>query len=103
MRDTTLYQHLLGIEYPWTVSKVELDVEKQQVDVWVEHPKGLQWPCPECGMEGPLHDHVGLKVVQLPLVPPVLDGGGTDPEPLCDLLLDQIFFLYALKFYEKIA
>ncbi|MFW6099526.1 MAG: transposase family protein [Thermodesulfobacteriota bacterium] len=58
MRDTTLYQHLLGIEYPWTVSKVELDVEKRQVDVWVEHPEGLKWPCPECGAEGPLHDHV---------------------------------------------
>ena len=57
MRDTTLYQHLLGIVHPWTVSKVELDVEKQQVDVWVEHPKGLKWPCPECGKEGPLHDH----------------------------------------------
>ena len=58
MRDTTLYQHLLGIEPPWTVSKVELDTEKQRVDVWVEHPKGLKWPCPECGTEGPLHDHV---------------------------------------------
>lgn len=36
MRDTTLYQHLLGIEPPWRVSKVELDPEKQRVDVWVE-------------------------------------------------------------------
>jgi transposase len=35
MRDTTLYQHLLGIEHPWRVSKVELDTEKQRVDVWV--------------------------------------------------------------------
>lgn len=24
MRDTTLYEHLLGIKYPWMVSKVEL-------------------------------------------------------------------------------
>ena len=40
MRDTTLYQHLLGIEYPWTVSNVDLDVEKQQVDVYRENAYG---------------------------------------------------------------
>ena len=62
MRDTTLYQHLLGIEHPWTVSKVELDIGKQRVDVWVEHPKGVKWPCPECGAEGTLHDHAEERV-----------------------------------------
>jgi len=39
MRDTTLYQHLLGLSEPWTVSRVDLDVSSQRVDVWVEHPK----------------------------------------------------------------
>lgn len=62
MRDTTLYQHLLGIVHPWTVSRVELDTEKQRVDVWVEHPKGLKWPCPECEAEGTLHDHAEERV-----------------------------------------
>ena len=57
MRDTTLYQHLLGLESPWTVSQVELSIENQRVNVWVEHAKGLKWPCPECGTEGPLYDH----------------------------------------------
>jgi transposase len=62
MRDTDLYHHLLGLEDPWFVRKVNLDTTEQRVDVWVEHPKGLQWPCPECGAEGPLHDHAGKRV-----------------------------------------
>jgi transposase len=62
MRDTTLYQQLLGLSPPWTVEKVDLNVEKQQVDVWVEHPKGLKWICPECGHEGTLHDHAEERV-----------------------------------------
>ena len=57
MKDTELYHHLLGLQKPWCVSDVQIDVKGQQVDVWVEHPQGLQWPCPECGTEGPLHDH----------------------------------------------
>ena len=62
MRDTTLYQHLLGLTEPWTVSRVELDVAAQRVDVWVEHPPGLPWPCAECGAPGPLHDHAAERV-----------------------------------------
>jgi len=57
MRDTTLYQHLLGLHEPWTVSRVELDVEGQRVDVWVDHPRGRRWPCPQCGTECSLYDH----------------------------------------------
>ncbi|MGB5920827.1 MAG: ISL3 family transposase [Syntrophobacteria bacterium] len=62
MRDTDLYRHLLGVEDPWFVSEVQLDVKEQRVDVWIEHPKGLQWPCPECGAEGTLHDHAEERV-----------------------------------------
>lgn len=62
MRDTDLYRHLLGVEDPWFVSEVQLDVTELRVDVWIEHPKGLQWPCPECGAEGTLHDHAEERV-----------------------------------------
>ena len=57
MRDTDLYRHLLGLVDPWSVGRVELDITTQRVDVWVEHPKGHRWPCPECGKEGTLYDH----------------------------------------------
>lgn len=62
MRDIELYQHLLGLEEPWSVSNVRLDVATQSVDVWAEHPKGQKWPCPECGQEVTLHDHAAERV-----------------------------------------
>lgn len=57
MRDTELYRHLLGLEDPWTVHRVELKVKEQRVDVWAEHPAGILWSCPECGKALSLYDH----------------------------------------------
>jgi transposase len=57
MRDTELYRAILGLESPWTVARVELDVKKECVDVYAEHGKVKTWPCPECGAACGLHDH----------------------------------------------
>ena len=57
MRDIELYRQLLGLEKPWTVDRVELNVKQQRVDVWAKHDKVKAWPCPECGKDGGLHDH----------------------------------------------
>ncbi|MFZ5560554.1 MAG: ISL3 family transposase [Pseudomonadota bacterium] len=57
MRDVELYRHLLGITTPWTVRDVELSVEEKRVDVWVEHPEGLLFACPDCQREWPVYDH----------------------------------------------
>jgi transposase len=58
MEDTKeLYAALLGIRHPWRVVKVELDLPKNRVDVWVMEIKGLKWKCPICGQTGALHDH----------------------------------------------
>jgi transposase len=57
VRDTELYQHLLGLTAPWTVSRVDLDVKGQRVDVYARHSKPKSWPCPECGIACGLHDH----------------------------------------------
>ena len=57
MRDTELYQHLLGLVVPWEVSRVELSVDGGQVDVWAEHPRGTRFACPECGLELSVYDH----------------------------------------------
>lgn len=57
MNDTDLYRYLLGLESPWTVTKVSLSVDTQRVDVFVEHPKGQKWPCPVCGELLPVYDH----------------------------------------------
>jgi transposase len=57
MRDTELYRQLLGLESPWTVTRVELAVKTQRVDVWAGHPEGERWPCPDCGTTLTLYDH----------------------------------------------
>jgi len=57
MQDIELYRHLLGIERPWTVTRVELSVAEQRVDVWVGHERGVNWPCAECGRACQVYDH----------------------------------------------
>jgi transposase len=57
MDDTDLYRHLLGVETPWKVSRVELSVKERRVDVWVEHARDQRWGCPECAAELALYDH----------------------------------------------
>ena len=62
MRDTELYQNLLGIVAPWSVESVMMDVEKQRVDVTVSHPPNFLFACPECGTESPVFDHAEERV-----------------------------------------
>lgn len=57
MRDTELYQHLLGLVGPWTVSRVDLSVETGRVDVWAEHPRRTLFRCSECERELAVYDH----------------------------------------------
>ena len=57
MQDTELYGALLGLQQPWRVREVTLDLAAHRVDVWVEEVAGAKWACPECGQEAPLHDH----------------------------------------------
>jgi transposase len=57
MQDRELYRHLLGIEKPWSVARVELTVKEQRVDVFVEHKPGDEFTCPECGKKLGVYDH----------------------------------------------
>lgn len=36
MEDTQLYAILLGIKFPWRVTKVQVDMGMSRIDVWVE-------------------------------------------------------------------
>jgi len=56
MRDTELYKHVLGLQEPWEVTRVELSLDDGRVDVWAEHGRA-EWSCPECGRELVLYDH----------------------------------------------
>lgn len=57
MRDVELYQAVLGITAPWKVTRVDLQLEAGQVDVFVEHGPGERFPCADCGEACPVHDH----------------------------------------------
>lgn len=48
MRDTDLYQRILGIQPPWTITDVELDTPSKEVRVLVEN-RDPELPCPTCG------------------------------------------------------
>ena len=47
----------MGLPEPWTVTRVELSVKEQRVDVWVGWTGTPQWTCPECQAVVPLYDH----------------------------------------------
>lgn len=57
MRDTDRYQRILGLEKPWFVKRVDLQVVENRVDIWLEPPGGAKWPCPKCGQDLPCRDH----------------------------------------------
>jgi len=61
MESKDLYQHLLGLSSPWTVERVDLDMAKQHVDVYVGHPKGTRFACPRCACECPVYDHLAER------------------------------------------
>lgn len=56
MRDTELYQQILGLPSQWQVKGVKLDIESETVVVDVHHDGG-PLECPECGGHAKLHDH----------------------------------------------
>jgi len=57
MQDIELYRQLLGLNTPWTVTRVELKIKEQRVEVWAGHAESARWPCPECATELALYDH----------------------------------------------
>lgn len=57
MRDTELYQQILGLSGCWHVKDVALSVETLKVLVHVEHAAGARFACSECGVEQAVYDH----------------------------------------------
>jgi len=59
MQDKKLYERMLGIDDPWQVVDVVLDLEastKGKVEVFVTAVKGAKLACPECGAICPTYD-----------------------------------------------
>jgi len=62
MRDTELYEQLLGVSHPWKVIKVELDSLAGRVDVWIKDRSGVSWVCPKCQAKASVYDHSQERV-----------------------------------------
>ena len=56
MRDKELYTQILGIQTPWKVSDIELDLKAGEVKVYVEQKPGTKLACPKCGTSCPGYD-----------------------------------------------
>jgi transposase len=50
------YAQLLGLQSPWEVTDVNLDLEHKRVRIRLEHPNGVAVKCPECGCECTIAD-----------------------------------------------
>lgn len=50
------YSQLLGLQSPWEVTDVNLDLEESMLTIRLEHPNGLQVECPECGCKCTIAD-----------------------------------------------
>jgi transposase len=56
MRDTDLYSQIFGIQSPWKVADVELNMAAGEVSVFVEQEPGALLTCPKCGIVSPGYD-----------------------------------------------
>jgi transposase len=52
-----LYTAVLGLKAPWSVERVETQLDAGEVHVTVALPTNTRWVCPECGAAAPIHDH----------------------------------------------
>ncbi len=61
MDSVELYRQLPGLMPPWTVERVELDMARQHVEVYVGHAAGQRFACSECGLELGVYDHLASR------------------------------------------
>src|SRR5213593_2188553 len=57
MRDHELYATILGVQAPWRVERVELDVPGGAVHVWLARDESAAAECPECHTVQTIYDH----------------------------------------------
>jgi hypothetical protein len=57
MEDRELYRRILGVENPWRVASVDLQLAPREVHIHPDHEDLPAWPCAECGAPCKLYDH----------------------------------------------
>jgi transposase len=51
VKDTQLYEQLLGLSKPWSVNRVEVELQGNRITVHVQCDKGVVWGDPETGCD----------------------------------------------------
>jgi transposase len=51
MEDKALYTQILGIQSPWEIEDIDLNMNGERVDIYVEWPAGIDALCPVCQKE----------------------------------------------------
>ena len=64
MDDREICEHLYDVKRPWFVSRVSVSDEGKRVDMYMEHEKGVKWPCPLCEKLLSVSDHVKERVLR---------------------------------------
>jgi transposase len=58
MNDTELYRLIVGLDAPWQIIDVELDIDEESVRVFVGcDPQREAFACPQCGAPSRVYDH----------------------------------------------
>jgi transposase len=61
MQENILFGQALGLGNGWKVTKSEMDVAGQQLNLWLDFERGAYFACPKCGEYCPVHDTVEKK------------------------------------------
>ena len=69
MKDTKLYEQILGLEAPWSVQSVTLKKEAGEIEIEVTCAETV-WACPECGQRAAVYTSGDIWIV------PMAKGGG---------------------------
>lgn len=56
MDENQLFRLALGLAEPWFVESLDFSAEKNRLDIHLNFEKGSKFPCPECGVQCPVHD-----------------------------------------------
>ncbi len=56
MDDKELYRQILGVVEPWEISKINLDMNAQEVHIYLVYPGKIDGTCPKCKKASKIHD-----------------------------------------------
>lgn len=56
MQDRELFKRVLRLKAPWSIARIDLHEDAEEIEVHVEAKAGRGLPCPECGKRSSVHD-----------------------------------------------